>query len=154
MQNNYFLQVRSDIYLFPHLYRPNKQNAAVKQKLVEKKMLPKTFQNTLLSRKKNIAKNKLSKYRKKKIVIFSKTFWRNAMTLSSKLSNKVGKIYLNFTFWSKEIFLPQPGASNFKLLSNFKNSASASTQFYPLLVEKIMKMCHTFFAPKLRVRRN
>ena len=74
MQNNYFPQVRSDIYLFPHLYRPNKQNAAVKQKLVEKKMLPKTFQNTLLSRKKNIAKNKLSKYRKKKIVIFSKTF--------------------------------------------------------------------------------
>lgn len=51
-------QVRSDIYLFPHLYRPNKQNAAVKQKLVEKK--------------KNVAKD-FSKYpplkkKKKKIL--------------------------------------------------------------------------------------
>ena len=43
MQNNYFPQVRSDIYLFPHLYRPNKQNAAVKQKLVEKKNVAKDF---------------------------------------------------------------------------------------------------------------
>ena len=117
-------------------------------------MLPKTFQNTLLSRKKKILqKINSASIEEKKIVIFSKTFWRNAMTLSSKLSNKVGKIYLNFTFWSKEIFLPQPGASNFKLLSNFKNSASASTQFYPLLVEKIMKMCHTFFAPKIIERK-
>ena len=54
MQNNYFLQVRSDIYLFPHLYRPNKQNAAVKQKLVEKKNVAKDFSKYPPLKKKKI----------------------------------------------------------------------------------------------------
>ena len=88
--------------LFPHLYRPNKQKCSCQTETSWKKMLPKTFQNTLLSRK-NLQKTQASIGKKKKIVIFSKTFWRNAMTLSSKLSNKVGKIYLMKiqTFWEK-----------------------------------------------------
>ena len=95
-------------------------------------------------------------------MIFSKTFWRNAMTLSSKLSNKVGKIYLMKiqTFWEKKIIfdVPLPGASNFKLLSNFKNSKASKPNFIPSWSKKKSWKCATRFlrrkSLKLRVRRN